>query len=117
MDIAGPAAEGMQFYGEWIPDGFDDSSRAFAQRFKADTGAVPDSWAAVGYSIMRVLIEALAKSGPQPTRDDLRKVLDATTDVPVRIGFGRCSLMDDRRPVYGTYVLKIENGSYVAVKN
>ncbi|RDD99690.1 hypothetical protein DTW92_03610 [Paracoccus pantotrophus] len=115
VNIAGAAAEGVHFYGEWIPGGFDASSRAFAQRFEAETGAAPDSWAAVGYSIMRVLIEALAKAGPEPTRDDLREALDATKDVPVRIGFGRYSLLDDRRPIYGTYVLKIENGSYVAV--
>lgn len=115
--IAGAAAEGVRFYGEWIPGGFDEQSRAFIDRYKSETGSEPDSWAAVGYSIMRVLIEGLKTAGPEATRDSLRAALTATKDVPVPIGFGSFSFTDDRRPSYGTYVLKITDGSYVAVTN
>lgn len=116
-NIAGAAAEGVHFNGEWVPGGFDDQSRAFAEQFETATGTPPDSWNAVGYSMMRVVIEGLRNAGPEPTRESLRAALTATKDVPVPVGFGSFSFTEDRRPIYGTYVLKIEGDSYVAVSN
>jgi len=114
-DIAGAAAEGVYFNGEWVPGGFDDNSRALVERYVAEHGVEPVNWVAVGYGMMRVAIEALVAAGPDVTRESFRDAMVQTRDVPVPIGFGTFSLTEDRRPIYGTYVLKIENGTYVAV--
>ena len=111
--IAGAAAEGVLFYGEWVPGGFNDYSRDFIARYVAAKGHEPDSWVGLGYGMARVVIEAYKNAGDNPTRESLRDALAQTRDVTVPVGFGNYSLTEDRRPQYGVYVLEIQGDSYV----
>jgi branched-chain amino acid transport system substrate-binding protein len=110
----GAAVEGVYLIGDWVPGGFNDYSREFAANFEAKAGFAPDNWAAVGYGGMQVMVEALRKAGPTPTREAVRDALAATRDVPVVVGEGFFSLDEERVPRVGMNVLVVQDGAFVA---
>lgn len=109
----GGATEGVYMLSDWVPGGFNDFSVAFAQNFQAHAGRAPDNWAALGYTIGRVAIEAMKAAGPESGRDAIRDALSATRDVASVIGSGSYSYVDDRSPVSGSNVVQIRNGTAV----
>lgn len=109
----GAAVNGVYLIGDWVPGGFDDFSREFAQNFEARHGFAPDNWAAVGYGGMQVMAAALRKAGDNPSRADVRDALATTADVPVVVGTGTYLLDEDRIPRVGMNVLMVQDGTFV----
>ncbi|UUZ62821.1 ABC transporter substrate-binding protein [Polaromonas sp. P1-6] len=109
----GKAVEGAYVMGDWLAGGMNDFGRAFARDFKAKYKTDADGWAAIGYSGMRVAINAIKNAGPSPTREAVRTALAKTKDVPVVIGQGKYSLDEQRVPFSGMNVLQVKDGQFV----
>jgi len=111
LQSGGAATEGVYMLSDWVPGGFNDFSMAFARNFETETGHAPDNWAALGYTIGRVAIEAMKSAGAEGDRVAIRDALTTTRDVASVIGNGSYSYVDDRSPVSGSNVVQIRNGS------
>ena len=114
VSIGGAAVEGIVFNSDWVPGGSSAEGRAFAANYKKATGTDADSLAAGGYSHLMVLATAIKNASPNPTREKIRDALTHTKDVPVVVGSGRYSFKDDRIPVFGSNILQVKNGQFVA---
>ena len=112
VQIGGAAVEGLVFSSDWTPGGNSPSSQAFAAAYKAKTGKDADNWAALGYSYMTVVGNALKAAGPNPTRESLRDAMTRTKDVPVVVGSGKYSYVN-RIPTYGSTFLMVKDGKFV----
>ena len=112
VQIGGAAVEGLVFSSDWTPGGNSPSSQAFAVAYKAKTGKDADNWAALGYSYMTVVGNALKAAGPNPTRESLRDAMIKTKDVPVVVGGGKYSYVN-RIPTYGSTFLMVKDGKFV----
>jgi branched-chain amino acid transport system substrate-binding protein len=108
--IGGKAVEGTYLIAEFSP--FSDSAvaRDFVKKYSARYNSLPDAWAAVGYSMMKIAAHAVKNAGPNPTRESVRAALAASKDVPVVIGSGKFSLDAKRVPHFGAVVLQIKDG-------
>ena len=109
----GAAVEGVYVMGDWLVGGRDDASRTFARDFKAKYNAEADGWNAVGYSGMRVAINAIKNAGPNPSRELVRAALVKTKDVQVVAGSGKYSYDEQRVPSYGMSILQVKGGQFV----
>lgn len=109
----GAAVENVYVMGDWIAGGWDEASRAFARDYKAKFNTEADGWNAVGYSAMRVAINAIKSSGPNPTRESVRFAIAKTKDFPVIVGQGKYTLDEQRVPKYGMNILQVKGGKFV----
>lgn len=113
IERGGKAVEGVYFIGDWVPGGTDEFGAAFASAYKAKYNVAADNWAAVGYSGMRVVANAIKTAGPNPSRDAFRKALGKTKDFPVVIGLGKYSLNAERHVFSGMRVMQVKEGKFV----
>lgn len=111
--IGGQAVEGTYIQADFSTFTELPAGKEFIRKYRERYGTAPDSWAAVGYSMMRIVAHAIKAAGPNPTRERLRAALAATKDVPVLIGSGKFSLDKDRVPHFGAVVLQIRDGKVV----
>jgi len=112
VSIGGAAVEGLVFNSDWTPGGNTPAAQAFAVAYKARTGKDADNWAALGYSYMTVVANAIKAASPNPTREKIRDALAKTKDVPVVVGTGKYSYVD-RIPTYGSVFLMVKDGKFV----
>ncbi len=112
VQIGGAAVEGLVFNSDWTPGGNSPAGQAFAAAYKAKTGKDADNWAALGYSYMTVVGNALKAAGPNPTRESLRDAMTKTKDVPVVVGSGKYSYVN-RIPTYGSTFLMVKDGKFI----
>lgn len=112
VTIGGAAVEGVTFSSDWTPGGNTPLAQAFAKAYQTKTGKEADQWAALGYSLMTVVANAVKVASPNPTREKIRDALAKTKDVPVVVGTGKFSLAD-RIPVYGASFLMVNDGKFV----
>jgi branched-chain amino acid transport system substrate-binding protein len=113
--IGGKAVEGTYLMAEFSPYSDNPASKEFVRKYSARYGSLPDSWAATGYSMMKVAAHAIRAAGPNPTRESVRAAMAATKDVPVVVGNGKFSLDQNRVPRFGSVILQIRDGKVVAV--
>ncbi len=112
VQIGGAAVEGLVFNSDWTPGGNTPAAAAFAAAYKVKTGKDADNWAALGYSYMTVVANAVKAAGPNPTRESIRDALAKTKDISVVVGTGKYSYVD-RIPTYGSVFLMVKNGTFV----
>jgi len=109
----GGAVEGVTVIGEWTPGGFDDSSRAFAEAYKAKYGVDADNWAPQGYSTMMLVADALKRAGPKATREEMRDAISSVKDLPVVVGKGVFNYTPERFASFGMGILTVKDGKFV----
>lgn len=112
VERGGAAVEGVYVISDWVMGGRDEASRVFVRDYKARFNAEPDGWNAVGYSAMKLAIQAIKAAGPTVTRDSVRAALAKTKDIPVVVGNGKYTLNAQRVPDYGMNVLQVKNGHF-----
>ena len=111
IQIGGSAVEGVIFNSDWTPGGSSPAGKAFSEAFKAKTGKDADSFAALGYSYVQVVGNAIKAASPNPTREKIRDALQKTKDVPVVVGDGKYSYVE-RFPSYGSVFLQVKGGKF-----
>ncbi|MBL8671843.1 MAG: ABC transporter substrate-binding protein [Alphaproteobacteria bacterium] len=113
IKAGGKAVDGTFFVAEFVPSGVNDMSKAFIAAYTKKYGNAPDSWAAVGYSMMLIAANAVKAAGANPTRDAVRAAMAKTKDLPVVVGQGRFTLDAERIPSFGAAVLQVKDGKWV----
>ena len=113
LNAGGKLVEGTYLPAEFVPAGVNELGKTFIANYTKKYNAAPDSWAAVGYSMMLVAGAAIKQAGPNPTREAVREAMAKTKDLPVVVGQGKFSLDANRIPSFGAAVLQIRDGKWV----
>ena len=113
LNAGGKLVEGTLLPAEFVPSGVNELGRKFIENYTKKYRNAPDSWAAVGYSMMLIAGNAIKNAGPNPTREAVREAMAKTKNLPVVIGQGTFSLDDNRIPTFGAAVLQIKDGKWV----
>ncbi len=116
LKIAGSAIVGGYFTNHYSPDRKDPVSERFIKRYKEKHGAVPDTFAALGYDATMILLKAI-DAAKNPTQQEILKTLGATQNfkgVTGNIGFDK-----NGDAVKSVVLLKMEKDkvSYVTTVN
>ncbi|MGV6871942.1 ABC transporter substrate-binding protein [Pseudochelatococcus sp. B33] len=110
IEVAGGAAEGSIVLADWFAGADNPGNAEFVESYTAKYGTQPDNWAAMGFALADLAVEAIKRAGPNPTREAVRDALTALRDIPTILGDGTWTMDDDDRdPHYGAVVLTIEN--------
>ncbi len=113
LTAGGRLVEGTLLPAEFVPSGINEMSKKFIESYTKKYNTAPDSWAAVGYSMMQIAGNAIKQAGPNPTREAVREAMAKTKDLPVVIGQGKWSVDDKRIPSFGAAVLQIKDGKWI----
>ena len=113
VSAGGKLVDGTLLPAEFVPSGINDLGRKFIESYTKKYGNPPDSWAAVGYSMMLVAANAIKNAGPNPSREAVRDAMAKTQNLPVVIGQGTFSLDENRIPHFGAAILQIKDGKWV----
>ena len=113
LKAGGRMVEGTYLPAEFVPSGVNEMGKTFIANYTKKYGVAPDSWAAVGYSMMLITANAIKAAGPNPTREAVRDAMGKTRDLPVVIGQGKFSLDANRIPSFGAAVLQIKDQKWV----
>jgi ABC-type branched-subunit amino acid transport system substrate-binding protein len=103
----------------WAVDDASPAGRAFDTAYRARyrllVGSQSDYSAAMGYTGMSVIADAIKRVGLNPTREAVRDALAATHNVKVIVGDGQYGFDADRMPVLGVRVEVVKGGKLSAV--
>ena len=114
IDTAGGAAEGSIVIADYFIGSKNPGNEEFVASYEAKYGAKPDNWAAMGFALASLAVEAVKQAGPEPTREKVRDALAGLRDVPTILGNGTWTMdSDDFDPHYGAAILKVEDGGLV----
>ncbi len=113
LKAGGRMVEGTYLPAEFVPSGVNEMGKKFIESYTKKYNQAPDSWAAIGYSMMLITANAIKAAGPNPTREAVRDAMAKTTNLPVVIGQGTFSLDAARIPSFGAAVLQIKDGKWV----
>lgn len=116
IKAGGKAVEGTYLVSDYSPTNPSALNAAFVKNYKAKYNAVPDNWAAMGYALASVAVQAVRNAGPNPTRAKIRDELAKLNKVPVVIGNGTWSVDAQRNPTYGGVLLQVKDGNFVTVQ-
>jgi branched-chain amino acid transport system substrate-binding protein len=100
-------AQGLAFMQSWYWD-LNDETRAFAKRFYARRGRMPNDNQVALYSALRHYLEAVAKAGT----DEAGAVTKAMRDAPIHDVFtDHGTIRPDGRVLYDRYLMKVKQPS------
>jgi branched-chain amino acid transport system substrate-binding protein len=116
IKTGGKAVEGTFLVSDYAPTNPSALNASFVSAYKARYGAVPDNWAAMGYTIGQLAVQAVQNAGPNPDRERLRVELGKLNRVPVVIGNGTWSVNTARQPSYGGVLLTVKDGAFLPVQ-
>jgi branched-chain amino acid transport system substrate-binding protein len=112
MKVGGKAVDGTYLVADYFSGRPSDLNTKFVAGYEKKYGAKPDNWAAVGYTIGTVAVNAIKSASPNPDRAKVRDALEKTSNFPVVLGTGTLNLDKDRNPSYGAAVLVVKNGGF-----
>lgn len=115
IKAGGKAVEGTYLVSDYSPSNPSALNAAFVKNYQAKYNAVPDNWAAMGYALASVAVQAIRNAGPNPTRAKIRDEMAKLNNVPVVIGNGTWSVDAQRNPSYGGVLLQVKDGTFVTV--
>lgn len=115
IDTAGSAANGAVIVADYFPGDPLESNQKFVESYQAAYGQIPDSWAAMGYALAGLSIEAVKRSGSSPDREKITAELAGLKDVPTIIGNHSYSFGPNRHPQYGAVLITVEDGKFALV--
>jgi branched-chain amino acid transport system substrate-binding protein len=108
ISMTGKAGEGAITVSDFVSGLDRPLNKSFEAAFQARYGAAPDGWAASGYSLALLAIEAIKQAGPNPTREKVRDAYMKLRDVPIVVGGGAWNQVD-RKPQFGAVVQVIKD--------
>ncbi|VTU27203.1 ABC transporter substrate-binding protein [Variovorax sp. PBL-E5] len=116
VKAGGKAVEGTYFVSDYSPNDPSPMNQAFVKAYQAKYKSVPDNWAAMGYALGQVAVQAVRNAGPSPDRTKIRDELARLNKVPMVLGNGTWSVDAGRNPSYGGVLLQVKAGNFVTVQ-
>ncbi|SMF29003.1 ABC transporter substrate-binding protein [Desulfovibrio gilichinskyi] len=115
IELAGKAADGVMLSTTFMPDSPEANVVEFVTEYKKSYNSEPNMFTAQAYDAVGIMLDAIAKVGPDVTRSSLRDALAHTTDYP---GVTGATTFDPetREPVKNMARMKVEDGSFKLVK-
>jgi branched-chain amino acid transport system substrate-binding protein len=110
--VGGKAVEGATFSADYFPGSKAPENKQFMEAFQAKYKRVPDNFAALGYTAVKVAAAAIRAAGPNSSREQVRAQLAKTRNMPSILGSNRFSFDENRNPQYGAYILWVQNGQF-----
>ena len=110
MKTGGSAVEGSIIIADYSINSANPVNAAFVAAYKARYKETPDNWAAMGYTLAQIGVQAIRNAGPAPDRAKVRAELEKITNVPVVMGNGTWVKDKERHPTYGGVMLTVKNG-------
>lgn len=110
MQTGGKAVEGTLIVADYSAASSTPMNAEFVKAYKARYKETPDNWAAMGYTLAQIGVQAIRNAGPNPDRAKVRAELEKISNVPVVIGNGMWVKDAERHPTYGGVMLTVKNG-------
>ena len=110
MKTGGSAVEGSIIIADYSVNSANPLNAAFVAAYKARYKEVPDNWAAMGYTLAQIGVQAIRNAGPSPDRAKVRAELEKISNVPVVMGNGMWLKDKERHPTYGGVMLTVKGG-------
>jgi branched-chain amino acid transport system substrate-binding protein len=110
IKTGGSAVEGSIMIADYSVNSPNPLNAAFVAAYKTKYKDVPDNWAAMGYTLAQIGVQAVRNAGPNPDRARIRAELEKINNVPVVIGNGIWIKDAERHPSYGGVMLVVKNG-------
>ncbi|WP_188260315.1 ABC transporter substrate-binding protein [Azospirillum tabaci] len=114
IELAGEAAEGVHLTSNFLPTDPAPHIQHFVTEWKAaSNGAVPGQFPAQAYDAVRIMLAAVEKAYPNPTREKVRDALAQTKDFPGVTG--KTSFSADREAEKELVKVEVKGGAFVPV--
>lgn len=113
LERGGKAVEGVYFIGDWVPGGTEEQGKRFSEAWRAKHKSEADNWAAIGYTGIQIVTEALKNAGTPPAREGVRDALGKIQNVQVPVGTNKVTYDAERRPNWGMRVLQVKDGTFI----
>jgi len=110
MKTGGSAVEGSIIIADYSVNSTNPLNAAFVAAYKARYKETPDNWAAMGYTLAQIGVQAIRNAGPSPDRAKVRAELEKINNVPVVMGNGMWVKDKERHPTYGGVMLTVKGG-------
>ena len=110
MKTGGSAVEGSIIIADYSVNSANPLNTAFVAAYKARYKETPDNWAAMGYTLAQIGVQAIRNAGPGPDRAKVRAELEKINNVPVVMGNGMWLKDKERHPTYGGVMLTVKGG-------
>jgi branched-chain amino acid transport system substrate-binding protein len=110
MKTGGSAVEGSIIIADYSVNSTNPLNAAFVAAYKARYKETPDNWAAMGYTLAQIGVQAIRNAGPSPDRAKVRAELEKINNVPVVMGNGMWLKDKERHPTYGGVMLTVKGG-------
>ena len=110
MKTGGSAVEGSIIIADYSVNSTNPLNAAFVAAYKARYKETPDNWAAMGYTLAQIGVQAIRNAGPCPDRAKVRAELEKINNVPVVMGNGMWVKDKERHPTYGGVMLTVKGG-------
>ena len=115
IELAGTEAEGLHLTTTFLPSNPEPGVQKFVDAWKKrSNGAEPGQFPAQAYDAVRIMLAAVEKASPNPTREKVRAALAETKDFPGVTG--KTSFGPDREPAKELTKAEVKGGQFVAVK-
>ncbi|MBS3652034.1 ABC transporter substrate-binding protein [Pseudaminobacter sp. 19-2017] len=112
ITTAGGASEGAYVVADYFVGDPTPINQDFVRAYTEAYGASPDNWAAMGYALASLAVQAIKDAGPGPDRDKVKDALGKLRDQPTVLGTHVWTLDDKRNPSYGAAVITVKDGKF-----
>ncbi|MCF3936704.1 ABC transporter substrate-binding protein [Acuticoccus sp. M5D2P5] len=113
IDLAGEAANGMKLTVTFLPTSDDPNVKAFVDEYTERYGEAPGQFPAQAYDAVGIMLDAVAKTYPDTTRETMRDALAETKDYPGVTGV--TTFDENREPAKELAKAEVKDGEFVAL--
>jgi branched-chain amino acid transport system substrate-binding protein len=113
ITTAGSASEGAYIVADYFVDDPGELNQKFVKAYREAYKVGPDNWAAMGYALATLAVQAIKDAGPNPDREKVMKAMNALRNQPTVIGNHTWTMDDNRNPIYGAALLTVKGGKFV----
>ncbi|MCV0394890.1 MAG: ABC transporter substrate-binding protein [Rhizobiaceae bacterium] len=112
IETAGGASEDSIILADYFMGSPNEMNQAFVKAYQDKYGSNPDNWAAMGYALASLAVQAIKDAGPDPDREKVKDALTALKDQPTIIGNHTWTMDEGRNPHYGAAILQVKDGQF-----
>ncbi len=116
IELAGPGAEGMFLSTTFMSDSPEPHVRAYVEEYRRRFNSDPNMFSAQAFDAVNIMLEAIARTWPDVTRQRVRDELAKTKDFP---GVTGATTFDPetREPAKTLARMRIQDGKFTLITN